>query len=39
MAEGYLAASYAEMMKAIWMGKHTSVSAWELKKVIGKFAP
>jgi hypothetical protein len=26
-------------MKAIWFGKSSSVSAWELKRVIGKFAP
>jgi ubiquitin carboxyl-terminal hydrolase 4/11/15 len=27
------------MMKSMWMGRNSSVSAWDLKKVISKFAP
>ncbi|CAK72695.1 unnamed protein product (macronuclear) [Paramecium tetraurelia] len=37
--KGFLAASYAELMKSIWFANYQSVSAIELKKVIGKCAP
>jgi ubiquitin carboxyl-terminal hydrolase 4/11/15 len=38
-AKGYLATSYAELMKSMWFGNNSSVSAIDLKRVIGKFAP
>ena len=38
-AKGYLAATYAELMKSMWIGRDQSVSAWDLKRVISKFAP
>jgi ubiquitin carboxyl-terminal hydrolase 4/11/15 len=38
-AKGYLAATYAELMKSMWFGKDSSVSAWDLKRIISKFAP
>ena len=38
-AKGYLATSYAELMKVMWFGNNSSVSAIDLKRVIGKFAP
>ncbi|CAK60583.1 unnamed protein product (macronuclear) [Paramecium tetraurelia] len=37
--KGFLAASYAELMKSMWFSNYSSVSAIDLKKVIGKFAP
>ncbi|CAD8132028.1 unnamed protein product [Paramecium pentaurelia] len=37
--KGFLAASYAELMKSMWFANYSSVSAIDLKKVIGKFAP
>lgn len=36
---GFLATSYADLMKCMWYGKSQSVSAIDLKRVIGKFAP
>lgn len=37
--KGYLATSYAELLKNMWYGTYQSVSAIDLKRVIGKFAP
>lgn len=37
--KGYLATSYAELIKNMWYGTYQSVSAIDLKRVIGKFAP
>ncbi|CAD8054281.1 unnamed protein product [Paramecium sonneborni] len=37
--KGFLASSYAELMKSMWFANYSSVSAIDLKKVIGKFAP
>ncbi|KAL4508044.1 hypothetical protein ABPG72_021417 [Tetrahymena utriculariae] len=36
---GYLAASYAELIKDMWRGSDSYSSPWNLKKIIGKFAP
>ncbi|KAL4464783.1 hypothetical protein ABPG74_011344 [Tetrahymena malaccensis] len=36
---GYLAASYAELIKDMWRGSDNYSSPWNLKKIIGKFAP
>lgn len=38
-AEGKLATAYAGLMRAMWSGGESYVSAHEFKKVIGKFAP
>ncbi|KRX05578.1 hypothetical protein PPERSA_12756 [Pseudocohnilembus persalinus] len=35
---GYLASSYAELMKELWLGSKNSVAPWNLKKIIGKLA-
>jgi len=32
---GLLAASYAELMKEMWVGNYNYVSAWDLKKILG----
>lgn len=37
--EGKLAHSYAGLMRAMWTGSDSYVSAHEFKKVIGKFSP
>lgn len=37
--KGQLAVYYAELMKTMWFGNYGAVSAYELKKTIGKFAP
>ncbi|CAD8061326.1 unnamed protein product [Paramecium sonneborni] len=37
--KGALATAYAELMKIMWYGNNSSVSAYDLKRVIGKFAP
>lgn len=36
---GYLISAYSELIKELWMGTEAYVSPWDLKKVIGKFAP
>ena len=36
---GFIASSYAELLKEMWIGDKSYVSAWDLKKIIGKFAP
>jgi len=36
---GYLISAYSELIKELWMGTESYVSPWDLKKVIGKFAP
>lgn len=36
---GYLISGYSELIKELWMGTESYVSPWDLKKVIGKFAP
>jgi len=36
---GYLAAAYAELIKDLWTGSSKYASPWNLKKIIGKFAP
>ncbi|EAR95433.2 ubiquitin carboxyl-terminal hydrolase (macronuclear) [Tetrahymena thermophila SB210] len=36
---GYLAASYAELIKDMWRGSDSYSSPWDLKKIIGRFAP
>ncbi|EGR29185.1 ubiquitin carboxyl-terminal hydrolase family protein, putative [Ichthyophthirius multifiliis] len=36
---GYLAAAYAELIKNIWLGSNSCESPWELKRIVGKFAP
>ncbi|CAD8139779.1 unnamed protein product [Paramecium pentaurelia] len=37
--KGALATAYAELMKIMWYGNNSAVSAYDLKRVIGKFAP
>lgn len=37
--KAFLATTYGELLKSIWFGKQSSISAWDLKRVIGKFAP
>ncbi|CAD8135423.1 unnamed protein product [Paramecium pentaurelia] len=37
--KGVLATAYAELMKIMWYGNNSAVSAYDLKRVIGKFAP
>ena len=34
-----MATAYAELMKIMWYGNNSAVSAYDLKRVIGKFAP
>jgi len=34
-----MAVNYGELMKTMWYGNNSSVSAYELKKTIGRFAP
>lgn len=36
---GYLISAYSELIKELWMGTDSYVSPWNIKKVIGKFAP
>ena len=36
---GYLISAYSELIKELWMGSEGYISPWDLKKVIGKFAP
>lgn len=37
--QGYMAVNYAELMKTMWFGNSSSISAYDLKRTIGKFAP
>lgn len=35
---GHLVAAYAELLKEMWAGSDSSVSPWNIKNVVGKFA-
>lgn len=36
---GRLACAYSELLKELWENNNNSVAPWNLKSVIGKYAP